>query len=333
MKPVFFSMTVLLISYNCLSDEYIYTYFGLVICFMLWAKMVFHAENGLSDGFGRAVLITGCDSGFGHHLAKKLDRMGFTVFAGCLCPEGPGAQSLVEEGSDRMKVLQLDVTKDEDVSLAKGFVQANLPEKGLYAVVNNAGISDWGETEWSIAKDFQKMADVNLFGAIRVTIPFLSLVRASKGRMLYVSSIFSFFNCLNMGAYSVSKRGLEAFADCLRVEMANFGVKVRPWSFTVKNDIWDEFDDARKLTFNQKYIEMACEYFNLLCTSGFKDCSMVINAMLHALTAPKPQTRYLLVSWRDMFFFYICPFLPACITDSVFTVSSMYHKLKVMLYS
>lgn len=45
--------------------------------------------------------------------------------------------------------------------------------------------------------------------------------------MVYVSSIFAFFNCLNMGAYSVSKRGLEAFADCLRVEMASFGVKVQ----------------------------------------------------------------------------------------------------------
>ncbi|XP_059375429.1 retinol dehydrogenase 7-like [Carassius carassius] len=343
MKPVFFSMTILLISYNILS-EHIYTYFGLVICFMLWAKTVFHTENGLSDGFGWAVLITGCDSGFGRHLAKKLDHMGFTVFAGCLYPEGPGAQSLVEEGSDRVKVLKLDVTKDEDVCLAKNFVQANLPEKGLYAVVNNAGISDWGETEWSTAKDFHNMADVNLFGAIRVTIPFLSLIRASKGRMLYVSSILSFFNCLNMGAYSMSKRGLEAFADCLRVEMASFGVKVsiiQPGNFGIATkilhkktpqDVWDEFDDARKLTFNQKYIEMACEYFNSLCTSGFKDCSMVINAMLHALTAPKPQTRYLLVSWREMFFFYICPFLPTFITDSVFHASSMYRKRKEMLY-
>lgn len=44
--------------------------------------------------------------------------------------------------------------------------------------------------------------------------------------MVYTSSIFSFFTCLNMAAYSVSKRGLEAFADCLRVEMASFGVKV-----------------------------------------------------------------------------------------------------------
>ncbi|XP_067310833.1 retinol dehydrogenase 16 [Pseudorasbora parva] len=345
MKPVLLGVTALLIPYNCLGDHHIFIYFGLVICFMLLAYAAHQAGNGLSDGVGRAVLITGCDSGFGHHLAKKLDSMGFTVFAGCLRPEGPGAQSLAEEGSVRMKVLQLDVTKEEHVSLAKDFVEANLPEKGLYAVVNNAGISDWGETEWSTAEDFQKMADVNLFGAIRVTIPFLPLVRASKGRMIYVSSIFSFFNCLNMGAYSVSKRGLEAFADCLRVEMASFGVKVsiiQPGNFgaatnivhkKMPQEIWDEFDDARKLTFNQKYVGMACEYFNSLSFSGFKDCTLVINAMLHALMAAKPQTRYLLVSWTDMVFFYMCPMLPTFVTDSVFHMSSMYHKRKVMLYS
>lgn len=48
----------------------------------------------------------------------------------------------------------------------------------------------------------------------------------APGRVVFTSSIFAFFHCLNMAAYSVSKRGLEAFADCLRVEMASFGVKV-----------------------------------------------------------------------------------------------------------
>lgn len=33
---------------------------------------------------GKAVLITGCDTGFGHALAKHLHKLGFTVFAGCL---------------------------------------------------------------------------------------------------------------------------------------------------------------------------------------------------------------------------------------------------------
>ncbi|KAG1925579.1 D-beta-hydroxybutyrate dehydrogenase, mitochondrial isoform X2 [Pimephales promelas] len=315
MKPVILSMSVLLISYICWGDH-ICMYVCLGACFVLLANSVRQAGRGLSDGDGRAVLVT-----------------------------GPGAQRLVEEGSDRMNVLQLDVTKDEHVSSAKDFVEANLPKKGLYAVVNNAGISDWGETEWSSAEDFQKMADVNLFGAIRVTIPFLSLVRASKGRMLYVSSIFSFFNCLNMGAYSVSKRGLEAFADCLRVEMASFGVKVsiiQPGNFggatnilrrKTPQDIWDGFDHARKLKFNQKYIDMACEYFQSVCASGFKDCTLVIDAMLHALTAPRPRTRYLLVSWTDLLFFYIYPILPTCVTDSVFLASSMYYKRKAMLYS
>lgn len=44
---------------------------------------------------------------------------------------------------------------------------------------------------------------------------------------MFVSSIFAFFHCVTMGAYSVSKRGLEAFADCLRVELSSFDVKVR----------------------------------------------------------------------------------------------------------
>nr|XP_055027852.1 D-beta-hydroxybutyrate dehydrogenase, mitochondrial [Misgurnus anguillicaudatus]XP_055027853.1 D-beta-hydroxybutyrate dehydrogenase, mitochondrial [Misgurnus anguillicaudatus]XP_055027854.1 D-beta-hydroxybutyrate dehydrogenase, mitochondrial [Misgurnus anguillicaudatus] len=344
MKLSLLSVTVPLLSYKCFG-EHIFTYFAVIIWLLLLAHMLSHTQNGLSDGFGRGVLVTGCDSGFGHHLAKKLDRMGFTVFAGCLNTDSPGAESLTEEGSDRMKIIQLDVTKDEHVKLAKDFVKANLPENGLYAVVNNAGVSDWGEIEWSTAEDFQKMADVNLFGAIRVTIAFLSLVRASKGRLLYVSSIFSFFNCLNMGAYSVSKRGLEAFADCLRVEMASFGVKVsiiQPGNFgaatniqrkKTSQDIWDEFDAARKLKFSQKYIEMACEYFQSVCSLGFKDCTMVIDAMLHALTAAKPRARYLLVSWLDLCFFYIFPFLPTYITDAVFSLSSMYQHREVMLYS
>lgn len=86
--------------------------------------------DGVQDGDGRAVLITGCDSGFGHQLARRLDRQGFVVFAGCLCPEGPGARSLVRESCGNVTVLKLDVTSDAEVQQAKRVVQENLPEKG-----------------------------------------------------------------------------------------------------------------------------------------------------------------------------------------------------------
>lgn len=294
---------------------------------------------------GVAVLITGCDCGFGHHLARSLDQRGFVVFAGCLDPDGAGAQSLVLQSSRNLKVLKLDVTNDEDVRKAKVAVQESLPEKGLWAVVNNAGVSDWAEIEWSSIQDFHKMTDINLFGAIRTSIAFLPLVRAAKGRMVYVSSVFSFFTCLNMGAYSVSKRGLEAFADCLRVEMASFDVKVsiiQPGNFgratnIVKMktglDVWEKLDNDRKQTFSQQYMQLACDYFLSTCTAGFKDPDMVIDAMLDALTSVRPKHRYLLVSMTDMLFFKLYPFLPTVLTDAVFRLSPMYAKRKEMLYA
>uniref|UniRef100_A0A3Q4HXF0 Zgc:113142 n=1 Tax=Neolamprologus brichardi TaxID=32507 RepID=A0A3Q4HXF0_NEOBR len=297
-------------------------------CFLPFIPLMSSCRsNHVLDGCGHAVLITGCDSGFGHHLARCLDQKGFVVFAGCLSPGGAGAQSLVRQSSSNLKILKLDVTRDEDLQQAKKMVQENLPEKGLWAVVSNAGISDWAEIEWSTIEDFQKMVDVNLFGSIRTSIAFLPLVHASKGRMVFVSSIFSFFYCLNMGAYSVSKRGLEAFADCLRVEMASFGVKVsiiQPGNFGQATnilkrktalDIWNKLDDEKKRIFGREYIDLANDYFTSTCRVGFKDTDPVIAAMLHAVTSARPKHRYLLVSTMEMFFFSIFPFLPTLLAD------------------
>ncbi|KAM9334056.1 retinol dehydrogenase 7 [Symphorus nematophorus] len=315
-----------------------------LLLFVLAKLVSCRLSSPVQDGYGYAVLITGCDSGFGHQLARCLDHKGFVVFAGCLSPQGPGAQSLARQSSSNLKILKLDVTSDEDVQQAKETVQDNLPEKGLWAVVNNAGISDWAEIEWSTIEDFRTVVDINLFGSIRTSIAFLPLVRATKGRMVYTSSIFSFFNCLNMGAYSVSKRGLEAFADCLRVEMASFGVKVsiiQPGNFgratnilRMKTgfDIWEKLDDDRKQRFNRQYIELANEYFMSTCRMGFKDPDLVIDAMQHAVTSAHPKYRYLLVSMTDRFFFQLFPFLPTVLTDAVFSLSSMYAKRKEMLY-
>lgn len=103
---------------------------SLVLLFALAKLVSRHRSRHVQDGYGYAVLITGCDSGFGHQLARVLDHRGFVVFAGCLSPEGAGAQSLVGQSSSNLKILKLDVTSDEDVQQAKKKVQENLPEKG-----------------------------------------------------------------------------------------------------------------------------------------------------------------------------------------------------------
>jgi len=66
-------------------------------------------------------LFTGCDSGFGHKLAKRLDEKGFQVFAGCLAPDREGARQLQETCSKNLTIVQLDVTDDWQV---RGMIKA-----------------------------------------------------------------------------------------------------------------------------------------------------------------------------------------------------------------
>ncbi|CAF2946606.1 unnamed protein product [Rotaria sp. Silwood2] len=62
------------------------------------------------------VLISGCDSGFGHGLAIELDKQGFNVFAGVYIPDS--IISLKEKLSSRATLFRLDITKQEDIDAA-----------------------------------------------------------------------------------------------------------------------------------------------------------------------------------------------------------------------
>ncbi|KAG0436890.1 hypothetical protein HPB47_017712, partial [Ixodes persulcatus] len=66
----------------------------------------------------------GCDTGFGHLLAKRLAKEGFYVFAGCLFSDGKEAKELLS--SPNVHALQLDVTKEDQVELALEEVKKNL---------------------------------------------------------------------------------------------------------------------------------------------------------------------------------------------------------------
>jgi NAD(P)-dependent dehydrogenase (short-subunit alcohol dehydrogenase family) len=76
--------------------------------------------------------FVGCDSGFGHELAKRLDTLGVTVFAGCLFPEDIGAKDLKSACSNRLHVLHLDVTREEHVRNAVKYVKNSLGNKSTY---------------------------------------------------------------------------------------------------------------------------------------------------------------------------------------------------------
>jgi hypothetical protein len=109
-----------------------------------------------------AVVITGCDSGFGQELAIRLSQKGFVVFAGCLKSE-----SIKQYEFEPTKIIPmvLDVTKDEQVQSVHPAVQTWLDDpkatkkRFLHALVNNAGMVRFGYLDWLKLSDFQATMD------------------------------------------------------------------------------------------------------------------------------------------------------------------------------
>jgi len=74
----------------------------------------------------RYIFVTGCDSGFGHALAKRLDSLGCHVFAGCLTEKGE--TELRKICSERLHTVSLDVTKHDSIRKAFELVASMLPD-------------------------------------------------------------------------------------------------------------------------------------------------------------------------------------------------------------
>ena len=85
--------------------------------------------------------------------------MGFTVFTGCRNDLCDGALALKKLGAEtgRLQVLQMDVTNQDEVDAALAYVERNLPELGLWGLVNNAGVCCVGFAEWLPVENYKQV--------------------------------------------------------------------------------------------------------------------------------------------------------------------------------
>jgi short chain dehydrogenase len=117
-----------------------------------------------------AVVITGCDTGFGRELALRAADKGYIVFAGCLHPSSWKDESATILTKGTIFPLPMDVTKDDQVQNAVAKVKAwltdatteqptNPPKRILHAVINNAGVGLGGLVDWTEMSTFQYCLD------------------------------------------------------------------------------------------------------------------------------------------------------------------------------
>ena len=126
------------------------------------------------------IVITGCDSGFGELLSKRLSHKGFHVISGCLTVNGiKNLENVVT------KAVLCDVTMEQDLQQLAQDVEEITKQTNskVWAVINNAGIADGGALDWTEVKIWKKVMEVNFFaavGMIRAMLPFLKRTPGSR---------------------------------------------------------------------------------------------------------------------------------------------------------
>ena len=127
-------------------------------------------------------LVTGANRGIGREVARQLAQRGYRVLLSARDGEKAteAARELVEEGVTGVTPMMLDVSDPQSIAAAAEHVHAD-PGR-LDVLVNNAGIgSDFGVA--GVDPDFdaiQRALDTNFFGAYRLTVALLGLLRKSE---------------------------------------------------------------------------------------------------------------------------------------------------------
>ncbi|XP_068165592.1 retinol dehydrogenase 7-like [Antennarius striatus] len=300
---------------------------GLVVFYYLyrWVREL----PRVPDKGNKYVYITGCDSGFGNLLARHLDKQGFRVIAGCFTEKGE--VDLKKSCSPNLTTAHLDVRSKESVDNVAAMIEDKVGDLGLWAVVNNAGVAiPTAPHDWLVIDDYKSMLDVNLLGVISVTLSVLPLIKKARGRVVNVASVFGRISATG-GPYTISKYGVEAFNDSLRLNMAPFGVKVlciEPGFFkTNVTDVsilrknlkmlWDRMPQEVRDDYGTEFLQkMLGIILNQVAQMSDGDLMKVVSCMEHAIAATWPRIRYS-PGWDAKFFWLPLSYMPSCVSDYV----------------
>ncbi|MFG2265934.1 SDR family oxidoreductase [Streptomyces sp. NPDC048720] len=175
----------------------------------------------------KTVLITGTSSGIGLATAIGAARAGWATVA--TMRDIGKAEALLKAAAeadvaDRIEVKHLDVTDSASITACLDEVVAE--HGGLDALINNAGAAQVGTIEQSSVDDVRAAMEVNFFGVVTMTRAALPYLRASKGRVITVSSVGGVVGQPFNEAYCAAKFAVEGFMQSLAPVAATVGVDV-----------------------------------------------------------------------------------------------------------
>ncbi|KNG93181.1 SDR family NAD(P)-dependent oxidoreductase [Pseudaestuariivita atlantica] len=169
----------------------------------------------------KSILITGCSSGIGYDAAIGLRERGWRVFASCR--QAQDCKRLEELGFQSPRMDYAD-----PASLEAG-LETVLSDTGgtLDAVFHNGAYALPGPVEDLPTDGMRAIFEANFFGWHDLTCRIIPVMRAQgHGRIILNSSVLGFAPMRWRGAYNSTKFALEGWADTLRMEMADTGIRI-----------------------------------------------------------------------------------------------------------
>lgn len=263
---------------------------------LLISLTIFSPTNVIaSEKKQKAVLVTGASSGIGLKIAQTLASNGYFVYAGARKQKDLDMLNQIKN----VQSIRLDVTKQDEIDAAVITVQNG--GKGLYGLINNAGVFIGGPLVEVSTEETRWLMDVNVLGPYRVTKAFAPMIIAAKGRISTIGSIAGTLSGSFMGQYSMSKHAIEAYTDALAAEMERFGVKVsviEPGNYRsrISSSAGRRMTEKHYAKAGSAYAEdMQKMIGGMADRSQYKDPDEVAEAALHAMFDVAPKLRYMVV--------------------------------------
>ena len=269
----------------------------------LFVHPLANAEGGPTQ---KAVLVTGASSGLGRVMAETLAANGYFVYAGARKEKDLEELTAIEN----IQGIRLDVNKQDQIDAAvKTISEAG---RGLYGLVNNAGVVVVAPLIEIEEHDFDFQMDVNVYGPYRVTRAFAPLIIESKGRINIIGSISGTLSSATWGPYSMTKFAMEAYADALADEMKSLGVQVsliEPGAYrsnigkSALERMAERNQPVRNLQFKAAMDE-SIDWLKLF-ENDHGDPREVATAVMKALFDDNPKPRYLVVPTQEQAYWTI----------------------------
>ncbi|NSY14834.1 SDR family NAD(P)-dependent oxidoreductase [Agrobacterium vitis] len=183
-------------------------------------------------------LVTGANKGIGVAIAKGLAEQGMTVWMGARDPERR-ENAVAQLRSDGLDVRLLVIDVADDTSVRQAATRLSEEIDALHVLVNNAGILvDVATPPSQVTMEAIKSTfEVNVFGPIRVTQVFVSLLKAAGdarivmmgsgvGSLTLISDPTSLYSSVNLLDYTASKVALNAVTVSFAKELEPSGIMV-----------------------------------------------------------------------------------------------------------